>query len=245
MNVKIIAVIAIAATSLGCANISPLNPTSIFPTVGDGSVTVTGSQSNQVNLRETKASKHSVHLDASQRLLFFKKGMICAEPSPDALQAYASSLGFGLTAPQPATAEGVQALSTSSGSIGLRTQSINLVRDYLYRVCEAAASGSISEVDVAQILRRLQDMTLGILAIEQLTASTNENAVELANLAAIQESLDEARETERLANEAFSEAELYSCIYGESAGTESETTRSGAESTVPRHGSRSHKLPDR
>ena len=176
----------------------------------------TGPQVDRNGSSRLEGSGLAIHLDAPQRLAFTKPGFVCAEPSPDALQAYASSLGSGLNIPNTASAAVANALSTSSGSIGLRTQSITLMRDHLYRICEAAYSGSITDLDVAQLLRRSQDMTLGILAIEQLTGavvarqvaiSTSANADASANLAATQQSLAAAREEERLAKEASSEAE--------------------------------------
>ncbi|MBM3482652.1 MAG: hypothetical protein FJX66_05065 [Alphaproteobacteria bacterium] len=91
----------------------------------------------------------AIHLDAKQRLVFAKGGgdrdddpaAVCAEPSPDALSAIAASAGIGASVPSQGAASAAAALQTSAASIGLRTQSITLMRDALYRVCEAYYSG--------------------------------------------------------------------------------------------------------
>lgn len=140
----------------------------------------------------------AVHLDASQRVVLTRSGpapesgapqgaldqkhdrtvmLACAEPSPDAMQAYASSLGVGFAMPTKESVSIAQALSASAGSIGLRTQSITLMRDALYRICELYFNGAISKRATVQLLERSQDLSLGILAIEQLTGAVTAQQV--------------------------------------------------------------------
>ncbi len=126
----------------------------------------------------------AIHLDAQQRLVMVKAiGDFCAEPSPDALAAYASALGLGISVPGQGAGSLAQALSSSAGSIGLRTQSITLMRDALYRTCESYLNGAIGPIQVATLLRRSQDLTAGILAVEQLTGAIAANQVILTNTA--------------------------------------------------------------
>jgi hypothetical protein len=199
---------------MGCANISTLDRITVLPPrTGLGFVDGTGPKANEGrNDRSASASGLAIHLDAPQRLAFARQGFVCAEPSPDALQAYAQSFGFGLNIPGTASAEVAQALATSASSMGLRTQSITLMRDHLYRMCEASYNDQISTFDVAQLLRRSQDMTLGVLAIEQLTGavvaqqvlmSSTANAHASANLTATKKELDSAVEDEKSAKEDF------------------------------------------
>lgn len=124
-------------------------------------------------------SAKAIHLDAQQRLVIKTAKGYCAEPSPDALAAYASALGFGLTSPSGKAASVSQALSSSAGSIGLRTQSITLMRDALYRFCEASQNGVLERFEYADALRRSQDLTAVILAIEQLTGAIASPAITL------------------------------------------------------------------
>jgi len=108
---------------------------------------------------------------------FFK---FCAEPSPDALSALAASQGFSFS--KPNYAEVAQTLSISEGasSIGLRTQSITLMRDAMYRYCEAFLSGAVRKPAFETLHRRLQSSMVAILAIEQLTGAIRPPSVTLS-----------------------------------------------------------------
>jgi hypothetical protein len=80
---------------------------------------------------------------------------VCAEPSPDALSALATTVGLSLSnADRDYTAN--FALSEAGGSIGLRTQSIQLIRDSMYRLCEGYLSGALNEVAFETLHRRFQ-----------------------------------------------------------------------------------------
>jgi hypothetical protein len=158
----------------------------------------------------------AIHLDAVQRLVLVKAiGDYCAEPSPDALAAYASALGLGISIPGKGGGSLAEALSSSAGSIGLRTQSITLMRDQLYRMCEAYSNGAIGPVQVATLLRRSQDLTAVILAVEQLTGAVAANQVILTSTAGAgasaalmsnQQLLDAARKDEEQKAKALDEA---------------------------------------
>lgn len=120
-------------------------------------------------------------VDASQRAVFsvhktYRKGTnsekswtaFCAEPSPDALVAYATS--FGASAAVAGKALDLAVSQTqAAASIGLRTQTIQLLRDGMYRLCESYASGAIDDDDMPMLQRRYQNMMIGLLAIEQIT----------------------------------------------------------------------------
>jgi hypothetical protein len=146
--------IAALVTLTGCANLT------------------TVSRSHQLPGNDTDKAGIAIHLDAKQRVVYQSGvGRLCAEPSPDALSAYAASFGGSGSAQGYGSAAVAQALSESSASIGLRTQSITLMRDALYRICELYYSGGLNEVAAQQLLARSQDMTIGVLAIEQLTGA--------------------------------------------------------------------------
>lgn len=98
----------------------------------------------------------------------------CAEPSPDALQATASALaGAG-----SASKEAVEAAfnlsisgSESVASIGLRTQTIQLLRDSYYRLCEAYLNDGLDSIGYDVLQRRVQNQIIALLAVEQLTGA--------------------------------------------------------------------------
>jgi len=123
-----------------------------------------------------------VSVDAKQRLTFIRQDengpSICAEPSPDALSSIVSGMTLG--AEKAGTALSL-ALSDSeaSASIGLRTQSIQLLRDGMYRICEAYYSGKLDENQVESLLKRYQDTMIAILAIESITGAVQSGQVVL------------------------------------------------------------------
>lgn len=95
--------------------------------------------------------------------------IICAEPSPDALSVIGASTGLSANRGDEDAVKLATALSESAASIGLRTQSIQLLRDAMYRLCEGYAAGAMTEPEFAAMQRRYQSTMLGVLAIEQLT----------------------------------------------------------------------------
>jgi len=113
----------------------------------------------------------AIHLDAPQRLVYADAlGHTCAEPTPDALQAYISAAGAGVNSGQNAASIST-ALSANAASVGLHSQSITLMREHLFRICEYAQNKSINPADTMLLMERSQDLTMGVLAIEQLTGA--------------------------------------------------------------------------
>jgi len=193
------------ATGLAaCANINSIGRSTALPqgTARDGTAIEDGL---------------AVHLDAQQRVVLVNGyGKICSEPSPDALAAFAASLGLGASVPGTGAGSLAAGQQSSAASIGLRTQSITLMRDALFRMCEAAANDSVGPAQVASLLARSQDLTAVILAVEQLTGAIAANQVALtgttaagasAALLANQELLDSAREAETEKQAKLEEAE--------------------------------------
>ena len=120
----------------------------------------------------------AIHLDAKQRLVLAKSfGSVCAEPSPDALSSFTASLGGSISSPGAEPDTLAAALQSTAASIGLRTQSITLMRDALYRICEAYYGKALTGPAVMTLLAQSQALTAAILAIEQLTRPVVANQV--------------------------------------------------------------------
>ncbi|GAB5456662.1 MAG: hypothetical protein Hens2KO_28910 [Henriciella sp.] len=116
-----------------------------------------------------------VFIDAEQRAVLSNKRsdrdlrVVCAEPAPDALSAIAAQAGVSVSDISNAvSAEG--GVSEAAANIGLRTQTIQTLRDGFYRVCEAYMNG-LSQEQYSIMLRRFQTNMIALLAIEQLTGS--------------------------------------------------------------------------
>ncbi len=146
MNTRTALLLVLIAT-LGCANFKTIGRSTRLP---GGGV--------------------AIHLDAAQRVVVASDQKYCAEPSPDAIKTFAATLGFelkGLSDEKAAKiTAGLQEYITGSG---IRTQSTTLMRDALYRICEAYYNGKLKEASVLHLLARSQDLTAVVLAIEQLT----------------------------------------------------------------------------
>jgi len=143
---------------------------------------------NAVKKDFTLTNGAAVSIDAKQRAIFSvalpgtdgkgddkgggpSRTVVCAEPSPDALSALAATLGVdvAVAAKSLGLAYGSQ---ESAASIGLRTQTIQTLRDAMYRLCEGYAGGALDDVGFLRLQRRYQAVMLGLLAIEQLTGAT-------------------------------------------------------------------------
>lgn len=148
---------------VACANFNTIERRTTVP---GGLVTVDTKDPERKSYQSGKA----IHLDIQQRLVIFDElGNYCAEPSPDGLAAFAAAMGISASDPTSSAASATGSGGSSAASIGLRTQSITLMRDTMYRICEASANGKIDTTTVTTLLRRSQDITAAVLAIEQLT----------------------------------------------------------------------------
>lgn len=143
----------------------------------------------------------ALSIDAKQRIVLFSKpadsdgyAISCAEPSPDALSALSSGVGFGAQYAK-VLANLAVSQSESAASIGLRTQSIQLLRDGMYRLCEAFAARAIDGAEFNRQQRRYQNLMLSLLAIEQLTGAVVPRQVGLGEgsaFASVGDKADEA-----------------------------------------------------
>ncbi|NUT90128.1 hypothetical protein HNO91_27215 [Pseudomonas corrugata] len=127
-------------------------------------------------------------LEADERLLTYstrvdgyghKTEVLCPEPSPDALKTLAGSL----SAEKADVAALAAAFQESGASIGLRTHSIQLLRDQLYSICQAYGNSGITPSAYRMMLTRNQRNTVALMAIEQLTGVVRSPSVTLSGSA--------------------------------------------------------------
>lgn len=113
---------------------------------------------------------------------------VCAEPSPDALQATASALGFKKSGREALEKlfSATAATGESVASIGLRTQTIQLLRDAYFRLCEAYMNDGIDSIAYDVLQRRFQNQIIALLAVEQLTGAVKAEQVALTTAAEAQ-----------------------------------------------------------
>jgi hypothetical protein len=118
----------------------------------------------------------SFFIDARQRMItntrvdgMYKGGQItpkrilCAEPSPDVALAMAHSLGAGANVMGYGSGNVSSAVSQGLAQLGERFAAVQLLRDVLYRSCEAYANGAISSTTYAVMMARLDETTTTLL----------------------------------------------------------------------------------
>lgn len=122
-----------------------------------------------IKQRAVIASKKTITTKLKDKETTESQVIVCAEPSPDALSAYAAELSAESSVPGKATVQLAAALQESSSFVGLRTQSIQLLRDSMYRLCEGYMSGALDRAQYEILVRRYQKYMVALLGIEQLT----------------------------------------------------------------------------
>ena len=140
---------------------------------------------------DTEEKSTSVLIDAKQRALLAtpatKAGFsetekhrrrdffVCAEPSPDALSAisstFAASAGGLFPSGAQVQAALASALEETAAELGRRNATIQLLRDGLYRQCEAYMNGLINEAYYEQIANKYANAMVTLLAIEELAGN--------------------------------------------------------------------------
>lgn len=134
----------------------------------------------------------TLSIDARQRLVLVGQyhnehgggRAVCTEPSPDAIVARAAALAAGGNASSPGDAGAstiagaVSGSSTeSAASIGLRSQTIQLMRDAYFRACEGLLNGVIDSDNYKVILANADSVTVALAAVDALGGTTSAPAV--------------------------------------------------------------------
>lgn len=166
--VLLLPLIALTALSTGCANFNSVFRE--FDADAGKSVMVDVKQRAIIASRQTEGGKTST--------------IICAEPSPDALSAYAAELAAEGKLPEQTAVQLTAAFQESASFVGLRTQSIQLLRDSLYRLCEGYMSGALQKSQYDILMRRYQKYMVALLGIEQLTGTVRAPTVTITSQSA-------------------------------------------------------------
>ena len=164
---------------LGCA------PTSIFHKykIADGEATSILIDAKQRAILAVAPLDHAQQdgsrKEASQDLA--RRILVCAEPSPDALSIVSTSLNASAGMSIPSGVKGEpkieQTLKEIAQTLGSRETTIQLLRDGLYRQCEAYLNGMIEREDYKVLANRYVDAMVTLLAIERITPEpTNESS---------------------------------------------------------------------
>lgn len=133
-------------------------------------------------------SGKGLSLDAQQRLLLVtEKGglpgedfrVVCAEPGPDAITSRSVALSASGGTPKVGASLGFGS-SGAAASIGLRTQTIQLLRDGYYRLCEAYMNGALSKEQYNFALVNIDKLIIPLMAIDAIAGTPRPPAVVIA-----------------------------------------------------------------
>lgn len=154
-----------------------------------------------------------VSVDAKQRFLIKTKRkddllVACAEPSPDVFSVYAAALEASSSTKSEAVAHAFNLTTGETGAtIGLRTESIQLLRDAMYRLCEAYAAEGINSDVYGNLLGKYQKSMVTLIAISQLTRAVQPQQVTIGASGAISGSPELLIQVQAEINSAESELE--------------------------------------
>lgn len=124
-----------------------------------------------------------VTLDAKQRAIITHGDKTCAEASPDVFAVIAQALSTGGSFSRSADPTSMQAAlnvafgTAEEGSTIPRTQTINMLRELMYRTCERTLNSDIGTLEMPIQAVRDQRLMVSILAIEQLTGTVTPRPV--------------------------------------------------------------------
>lgn len=112
--------------------------------------------------------------------------IICAEPSPDVAQAISASLQIAASVKTGVDTIGGNlglATAASVAQLGERLAVIQLLRDKMYRACEAYANGATSKVGYTLMLARLDKTMTTLLAAEMAAGAFGRNLAQIGSSA--------------------------------------------------------------
>lgn len=132
-----------------------------------------------------------------------RRRVVCAEPSPDAMTALATSGSLTGSYMEQVDVSLAFAFSQSISELGERTPVIQMLRDSLYRACEANMNGLLSDKNYKDILNYFDIYSMTLLAIEDLTRSPRLSSVLNTNATVNQDkSLESRAEKPTISDEA-------------------------------------------
>jgi hypothetical protein len=160
-------------------------------------------------------SGESFFIDARQRMItntriedgrydsgqITPKRIICAEPNPDVALAVAHSLGAGVNVMGYGSGNLSTAAAQGLAQLGERFAAVQLLRDILYRSCEAYSNGAISNTAYALMMARLDETTTTLLLGEMAAGAFGrqlgaiQSATDAKTTAQLTESLNAALKT--------------------------------------------------
>lgn len=123
----------------------------------------------------------SLSVDARQRIILVtdkggtdgNRRVVCAEPSPDVFSALAATAAARANVGTEG-GELASSIAEQAAAVGPRTQTVQLLRDGLYRACEAYMNGILDAKEYRRIVLGYDETMLTLLTIDGLTSRPQE-----------------------------------------------------------------------
>ena len=131
-----------------------------------------------INARLLLVTPNTEEKTTSRILRNRPKTIVCAEPSPDALTVYAANFNANKSAPESLTLSAGASYNSTGLYVGNRTQTVQLLRDQMYRLCEAYANGIIDSGTYEMMMTRSQRYTVALALIDSATAPASSTEIE-------------------------------------------------------------------
>lgn len=152
------------------------------------SLTAIDAKQRVIIAAQTKATETVTSTGSSQVVSTVSEGFrFCAEPSPDVFSVVAQAISGGGNFGQGADPKVIEAAlnaafsSSEQGATIPRTQTINMLRELMYRTCERWLNNELGDVEMPIQAARDQRLMVSILAIEQLTGAVTPKPVTIGS----------------------------------------------------------------
>lgn len=168
VTMRFLAMAAAMTALAGCANLNSINHSFDIPNDSPHAITVDARQRGIIsNLATTIERIGTEHREVDSL-------RICAEQFPDVYTVLGGAMGgsFSLIpggGPSPQLQAAANGAFSETGAGIQRTQTINLLRESMYRTCERYMNGAIGREELSVQAARDVRAMVSILAIEQLT----------------------------------------------------------------------------
>ena len=127
---------------------------------------LTGCATTQQTIKQNEA----LSLTATQRVVVANKdGLICAEPSPDAIASLVTTLKASIKDAKGNEAGIDASAAKTMASMGIRTASVQILRDLAYRACEGHMNNVIQDDEYKVIVRNSGPVAVALMAVDGLT----------------------------------------------------------------------------
>jgi hypothetical protein len=176
MRYSVVSMLLAATLLQGCASLNSIYRTTSIKRTTDAQTPNTGRNQSGATGGKQKLEAKVVTVDAKQRHLLINPERdinspvgwrMCSEAAPDVFSVFAASGAL------EGNKDGGKAgfAGSETGATIERTQTINLLRESMYRTCERYLSGAIDKRTFIVQAARDQRSMVAVLAVEQLTGA--------------------------------------------------------------------------